>query len=98
MPPNWLRLRPSSSRLPSGPIAANGLGALNRRWRRNSNALPENRLVPDLVTALTDAADLKPFWAERPLVATRNSWSASGNGSGRLTLLCGLLCAAPSSV
>jgi hypothetical protein len=40
---------------------------------QNSKAFPENRLVPDLVTALTAAADLKPFCAERPLVATRNS-------------------------
>ena len=56
------------------------------------------RFVPDLVTALTDAPDLTPFSAERPLVATWNSWSASGNGSGRLALLCGLLCSASSSV
>ena len=58
--------------------------------------MPENRLVPDFVTALTAAADWNPFCAERPLVATRNSWSASGNGSGRLTFSCGLLCVAPS--
>ena len=47
----------------------------------NSKPFPENRLVPDFVTALTAAPDLTPFCAVSPLVATRNSWSASGNGS-----------------
>ena len=54
-------------------------------------------LVPDLVTALTAAAPCIPFCADRPLVATRNSCSASGKGSGRFVLLCGLLWDAPSS-
>ena len=63
----------------------------------NSNALPLNVLVPDFVTAFTDADACMPFCAESPLVATRNSCSASGNGIGRFTLLCGLLCVAPSS-
>ena len=79
-----------------GPIAANGLRALKRWSRRNSKALPWKLLVPDLVTAFTDAAECMPFCAERPLVATLNSCSASGNGSGRLALFCGLLCIAPS--
>ena len=55
-------------------------------------------LVPDLVTALTEAPEWTPFCADRPLVATLNSCSASGNGSGRFALFCGLLCMAPSSM
>ena len=61
VPPNWWRLSPSSTRLPSGPTAANGLVALNRRSRTNSNALPDRRLVPDFVTAFTDAPECMPF-------------------------------------
>jgi hypothetical protein len=57
----------------------------------NSNALPWKLFVPDLVTALTDAPECMPFCAERPLVATLNSCSASGNGSGRFALFCGSL-------
>ena len=38
------------------------------------------RSGPDL--QVVDTADLKPFCADRPLVATRNSCSASGKGSG----------------
>ncbi len=79
-------------------MAANRLIELNRWSRRNSNAFPEKRLVPDFVTALTDAPECTPFCAERPLVATQNSCSASGNGSGRFVFCCGLLCTAPSSV
>ena len=78
------------------PHRANGLVALNRLSRRNSNTFPEKRLVPDFVTALTEAPECIPFWADRPLVATLNSCSASGKGSGRFTLSCGLLCMAPS--
>ena len=33
-------------------------------------------LVPDLVTAFTDAPECMPLCADRPLVATRNSCSA----------------------
>ena len=47
--------------------------------------------------ALTDAPECIPFCAVRPVVATRNSWSASGNGSGRFALFCESLCIAPSS-
>jgi hypothetical protein len=79
-------------------MAANGSFALKRRSRKNSNALPCSALVPDLVTALTEAPEWTPFCAERPLVATLNSWSASGNGIGRFALFCGLLCVAPSSM
>ena len=39
------------------------------------------------VGALTEAPACIPFCAERPLVATLNSCSASGNGSGRLRLV-----------
>ena len=52
----------------------------------------------DLARRITDAPDFKPLSAESPLVATWNSWSASGNGIGSPALLCGLLCSAPSSV
>ena len=79
-------------------MAANRLIALNRLSRRNSNALPWNTLVPDFVTAFTEAPAFTPFCAVRPLVATWNSCSASGNGSGMLELFCGSLCMAPSSV
>ena len=39
-----------------------------------------------LHTALTDADECIPLSADRPLVATRNSCSASGKGNGRLEL------------
>ena len=97
MPPNWLRFNPSSSFFPSGPVAANGLFALKRRSRRNSNTFPWKVLVPDLVTAFTDAPECMPACGESALVSTRNSCSASGNGSGRFRLSYGLLCVAPSS-
>ncbi len=96
VPPNWLRSRPSSRRVPSGPTLANAFLALNRLSRRNSKALPWSVLVPDFVTALTEAPACIPFCAERPLVATLNSCSASGNGSGRFRLVFGSLCMAPS--
>ena len=69
------------------PICANGSIALNRWSRLNSNRLPENRLVPDFVTALTDAPECMPFCAVRPLVATRNSCSASGNGQRQVRVV-----------
>jgi hypothetical protein len=53
--------------------------------------------VPDLVTAFTVAPECVPFSAERPLVATRNSCSASGKGNGRFRLSYVSLCIAPSS-
>jgi hypothetical protein len=43
-------------------------------------------LVPDLVTAFTEAAECMPFCAAWPLVLTLNSCSASGKGNGRLVL------------
>ena len=49
------------------------------------------RLVPDLVTALTEAPECIPLFAFVELVSTRNSCIASGNGSGRLRLSYGLL-------
>ena len=48
VPPNWLRLSPSLA-------VANLLISLKRESRRNSNIVPWNALVPDLVTALTVA-------------------------------------------
>ena len=51
----------------------------------------EERWCRDLVAALTDAPEWKPFCAFCALVSTRNSCSASGNGSGRLKLSYGLL-------
>ena len=77
-------------------VGENGLVALKRRSRTNSNALPENRFVPDLVTALTAAPECTPFCALNPLVATLNSCSASGNGNGLLTLLNASLLSPPS--
>ena len=50
--------------------------------RKNSKASPWNELVPDLVTALTAAAVRPPSEASCVLVLSRNSCSASGNGSG----------------
>jgi hypothetical protein len=86
VPPNWFRFSPSSRFSPFSSSGANADLALNRRSRRNSKALPWKLLVPDFTTALTDADECMPFSAERPLVATRNSCSASGNGNGRLEL------------
>src|SRR5215216_5267105 len=97
VPPTWLRFRPSPLRAPSGPTRANGLVALKRWLRQNSKPPPWNRLVPDLVTPLTDAPECTPVDAPSAPVSTRNSCSASGNGSGRLRLSYGLLCIAPSS-
>ena len=88
--------RPSACR--RGRIAAKGSGALNRWSRRNSKALPWKRLVPDLVTALTDAPECMPFCAERPLVATGTPAARRGTAAAGSALLCGLLCIAPSSV
>src|SRR5512138_3617680 len=48
VPPNWLRFKPSF-------LFENGSGALKRLSRANSKALPWKPLVPDLVTALTEA-------------------------------------------
>src|SRR5215510_10518015 len=77
VPPHWLRDSPSSTCLPLTTFA-NGSMALNRWSRLNSNRLPENRFVPDLVIAFTDAPECMPFCAVSPVVATRNSCSASG--------------------
>jgi hypothetical protein len=96
VPPYWLRLSPSLSFLPSGPTGAYTSVALNRLSRRNSKTLPWKLLVPERVTALTDAPECIPFCAERPLVATLNSCSASGNGNGMFVLSYGSLCIAPS--
>ncbi len=63
----------------------------------NSNASPWNVFVPDLVTALTAAAEWCPYCAGSALVSTLNSCIASGNGSGRFRLLNGSLCVPPSS-
>jgi hypothetical protein len=57
VPPNWSRRNPSSRRLPSGPMAAKALVAFSRWSRMNSNTSPWKMLVPDLVTALTAAAE-----------------------------------------
>ena len=77
-------------------MPANGLVALNRWWRANSKASPCNALVPDLVTTLTVPPACRPFCAFCELVSTRNSCSASGNGSGMLNPSKTLLCVAPS--
>ena len=45
-----------------------------------SNRSPRTTLLPDLVTALTDAPGRTPLDASCVLVVIRNSWSASGNG------------------
>ena len=58
--------------------------------------MPCSTFVPDFVTAFTVPPECTPFSAESPLVATRNSCSASGNGNGMLRLSYGLLCEAPS--
>src|SRR5688500_1731991 len=70
--------------------------ALNRLSRRNSKRVPWSTFVPDFVTTFTEPPECTPLSAERPLVATRNSCIASGNGSGMLRLSYGLLCGAPS--
>src|SRR5439155_15343859 len=70
--PNWFRLRLSC--LP----AKNGR-AFREPLRRYSNRSPCKRFDPDLVTTLTVAPGCVPKRADRALVSTLNSCSASGN-------------------
>ena len=75
----------------SGLTGAKTCLALNRLSRRNSNSVPWTTFVPDFVTAFTVAPEWTPFSAESPLVATRNSCNASGNGSGMPRLSYGVV-------
>src|SRR5256885_2811655 len=53
--------------------------------------------LPDFVTALTAPPECWPYWAGTELVSTLNSCRASGKGSGKLKLVYGSLCDAPSN-
>ena len=63
----------------------------------NQKPLPRNWFVPALVTEFTTAPDARPTDASCALVLIRNSWSASGNGSGMFVASHRLLLIAPSS-
>src|SRR5688572_22976731 len=88
--------KPGCCRCSLSLAAACAARALKRVSRTNQEALPRSWFVPALVTALTDAPDERPIDASCALVLMRNSWSASGNGSGRLVPSNRLLLIAPS--
>src|SRR5713226_10524120 len=73
VPPNWFCLS-SGRRRSRKPLA------LNNWLRRNSYTLPCKALVPDLVTTLITAPELRPYSASKVFVRTRNSAMLSGVG------------------
>src|ERR1019366_9130169 len=80
VPPNWFWLN-------CGLTVLKYPCALSTLLRKYSYTLPCHRLVPDLVTTLTTAPELRPYSASKVLLITRNSSMASGVGwmVGRLT-------------
>src|SRR5271169_6061754 len=75
VPPNWFWWKSGFG----ATVNVNGL-ALRSVLRKNSYTLPWNSLVPDLVTTLTTAPELRPYSASNELVITRNSSMLSGDG------------------
>src|SRR5205809_4664158 len=75
--PNWLRCRNGLAR-PA--LFAKKLLASSWLLRRNSYTDPWRLLVPDLITALTNAPALRPNSAEYAFVWILNSSSASTEG------------------
>src|SRR6266849_8545684 len=73
VPPNWFCLS-SGRRRSKGPVE------LNIWLRRYSKTLPCQPLVPDLVTTLITAPELRPYSASKVLEITRNSAMLSGDG------------------
>ena len=73
-PPNWFWI---SCGFTEG---AKKLRAFSFWFRRNSQALPCNWLVPDFVTTLNTAPALRPYSAVKLFVSTFTSCSASGGG------------------
>src|SRR6266852_558533 len=55
--------------------------AFNFSLRKYSYAEPRKLLVPDLVTSTTAPPESRPYSAERPLVSTLNSDTASMDGT-----------------
>src|SRR5215813_14963354 len=75
--PAWLRFNWSCCR-------EKKLLAFSSVLRTNQKPFPWMLFVPDLVTTLTAPAELLPESNPLLLVSTENSWTASGNGNGRL--------------
>src|SRR5262249_36671891 len=74
VPPNWFWINCGFSE------GAKKFRALSFWFRRNSQALPCSRLVPDRVITLKIAPALRPYSALNPLVRSFISCSASGGG------------------
>src|SRR5437867_12999379 len=78
-PPNWFLRKGGRSALPSPSLSSKSkmVRASKALFRRNSNSVPCNSLVPLRVTAETTAPDARPYSALKVVATILNSLIAS---------------------
>src|SRR6266446_4434232 len=78
-PPNWFRRKAGRSALPSPSLSSRSkmVRASNALFRKNSNRVPCNSLVPLRVTAETTAPEARPYSALKVAATILNSLIAS---------------------